>query len=107
MHGGAGGKDYWIGDDALMQFEFILDMFDVRFIMPWATDVLDLNATSDDIARVTGEIRAKFLYGLAVQGDRSQGHLTMAEDCTNANKIRKRRASFLVYSPCLMTIRVD
>ena len=73
-----------------MQFELILDIFDIRFNMPWVTDVL--KATTDDIARIADDMRAKFPrpYGLAVQGDRSQGHLKMAQDCTNANKIRKR-----------------
>ena len=87
MHGGAAGEGYWLGDDAKMQFELILDIFDVKFNMPWIIDPLE--ATTMDLAAVTDVQRAAFQHGLAVQGDRSQGHLKMAVDCTNANKIRK------------------
>ena len=82
-----GGEGYWLGDDAKMQFELILDIFDVRYNMTWIPN--GTKATTHDLAAVTDEQRAKFPYGLAVQGDRSQGHLKMAPDCTNANKLRK------------------
>ena len=77
MHGGAGWEGYWLGDDAKMQFELILDIFDVRYnmYMPWVEDAA--KATTHDLAAVTDEQRAKFPYGLAVQGDRSQGHLNV------------------------------
>ena len=83
------GEGYWLGDDAKMQFELILDIFDVRYNMPWVEDAT--KATTHDLAAVTDEQRAKFPYGLAVQGDCSQCHLKMAPDsvCTNANKLRK------------------
>ena len=55
--------------------------------MPWILDAT--KATTHDLAAVMDEQQAKFPYGLAVQGDRWQGHLKMAPDCTNANKLRK------------------
>ena len=67
MHGGAAGEGYWLGDDAKMQFELILDIFDVKFNMPWIID--PLKATTMDLAAVTDVQRAAFQHGLAVQGD--------------------------------------
>ena len=47
-------------------------------LTPAAPAVPDEQSNNADIARVTGEMRAKFPCRLAVQGDRSQGHLKMA-----------------------------
>ena len=99
MHGGAGGEGYWLGDDSAMQFELIIDIFDVRYNMPWIADPTE--ATTEDLAAVTDAQRAVFPYGLAVQGDRSQGHLKMAADSTNANKLRKRSLPCTLVFACL------
>ena len=96
MHGGAAGEGYWLGDDAKMQFELILDIFDIKFncYMPWIID--PLKATTMDLAAVTDVQRAAFLHGLAVhvQGDRSQGHLKMAMDCTIRKNPRGKQPHF-------------
>ena len=47
-------------------------------LTPAAPAVPDEQSNNADIARVTGEMRAKLPCRLAVQGDRSQGHLKMA-----------------------------
>ena len=88
MHAGSGGEGAWFGDDAKDHFELIIDIFDIVFNMPWIED--PAKATVGDLLAVTKEQRAIFPHGLAVQGDRSQGHLKMAPDCPNANKIRKK-----------------
>ena len=88
MHAGAGGEGSWFGDDAKDHFELIMDVFDILFNMPWIAD--PLQATVGQVLAVTKQVRAIFPYGLAVQGDRSQGHLKMAADWPNANKIRKK-----------------
>ena len=87
MHAGQGAEGSWFGDDSKEHFELIVDIFDILFNMP---EVLDpTKATVGDLLKVTKEQRQAFPHGLAVQGDRSQGHLKMSADCINANKIKK------------------
>ena len=88
MHAGAGAEGSWFGDDAKDHFELIIDIFDLVFNMPWVQD--PTKATVGDLLAVTKQQREAFKHGLAVQGDRSQGHLKMSKDCINANKIKKR-----------------
>ena len=83
MHAGKGNEGYWSGEEAMMHFELILDIFDLLFNMPWVADVT--KATANDLLAVTNEQRAVFKYGLCVQIDRSQNHLRRPPDALYAH----------------------
>ena len=81
MHAGASGEGYWMGEDAMMQFELHCDQFDVVFNMPWIQD--PTKATAQDILALTDAQRAEFKYGMCEQIDRSQNHLRRPPDGLN------------------------
>ena len=81
MHAGSAGEGYWIGEDAMMQFELMSDIFDLIFNMPWVTDLS--TATSTHILAITMQQRGEFMYGMCPQIDRSQNHLRRPPDGLN------------------------
>lgn len=76
MHAGKGNhqEGSWTGNDALMHFEFLMDQFDVLFNLVHQIPDPKL-ARANDILNVTDSQRQQFMYGLAIQIDRSQGHM--------------------------------
>ena len=84
MHAGKGNhqEGSWTGEHALMHFELLMDQFDVLFNL--AHKVSDpAGARANDVLDVTEAEREAFQYGLAIQIDRSQGH--MKRDHTSLN----------------------
>ena len=76
MHAGKGNhqEGSWTGDDAHMHFELLMDQFDILFNL--VHEVPDPRlARANDILSVTDLQRKQFMYGLAIQIDRSQGHM--------------------------------
>lgn len=81
MHAGSSGEGYWTGEDAMMQFELMCDIFDLVFNMPHITDLT--KATSKHVLSITILQRRHFRYGLCCQIDRSQNHLRRPPDGLN------------------------
>ena len=76
MHAGKGNhqEGNWEGDDAAMHFELLMDQFDILFNL--VDEVPDAReARANDILNVTSAQRLQFKYGMAIQIDRSQGHM--------------------------------
>ena len=81
MHAGSSGDGYWTGEDAMMQFELMCDIFDLVFNMPHIIDLT--KATSKHVLSITVTQRRHFRYGLCCQIDRSQNHLRRPPDGLN------------------------
>jgi hypothetical protein len=82
MHAGKGHEGSWMGDDAHMHMELLLDQFDV--LMNLQHRIADpTTARADELLAITASERSSFKHGLACQVDRSQGHMKRAVDGLN------------------------
>ena len=84
MHAGGGNEGSWMGDDACAHAEVLMDQFDVEFNLEESVPDMTL-ARASDVRDLTQEQIDEHEHGLAMQVDRSQGHLKRDPTSLNVN----------------------
>ena len=84
MHAGGGNEGSWIGDDANAKAELLMDQFDIQFNLEASVPDMKLSKASD-VRNLTEEQIARHQHGMAMQVDRSQGHLKRDRTSLNVN----------------------